>query len=74
MRKHMKENNHCILLYQMLSVIVSFLIFSNEKQVILKNRTQQQFVISNRILIVLPLSLLLTTQTLSLDPKCVTPN
>ena len=65
----MKENNHCILLYQMLSVIVSFLIFSNEKQVILKNRTQQQFVISNRILIVSPFSLLLTTQTLSLGPQ-----
>ena len=69
MRKHMKENNHCILLYQMLSGIVLFLIFSNEKQVILKNRTQQQFVISNRILIVSPFSLLLTTQTLSLGPQ-----
>ena len=47
----LKQNNHWILLYQTLSVIVSFCIFSNEKQVILKNATQQQFVTSKGLFI-----------------------
>jgi hypothetical protein len=52
--EHMKRNKHCILLYQTLSGIVSFCIFFNEKKVNLKNQTQQQFVIGNRIVFFCP--------------------
>ena len=58
----MKRNNHRILLYLTHPVIVSFGIFSYEKQVSLKNQTQQQFVTSYRIFIFWPLPLLLATQ------------
>ena len=68
-RKHMKRNNHRILLYLTHPVIVSFGIFFYEKQVSLKNRTQQQFVTSYRIFIFWPLPLLLATQNTVFWPK-----
>ena len=72
--KHMKRNNHRILLYLKHLVIVSFCSFSYVKQVSLKNRTQQQFVTSYKIFIFWPLPLFLATQNEVWDPKCLTPN
>jgi hypothetical protein len=50
-------------------VIVSLHMFSNEKQVSLKNQTQQQFVTSYKIFIFRPLPLLLATQNTSVLHK-----